>query len=112
MLAQLAVVGLLAASAAGSLAATPSSAPQVRASQETAVLTTRLPGMPSEYLEHVLTIDEPGPAGVSQGLAKALAEGRDGLLRRGERGRAFVLEHKNNVHQASRILGLAQQAAG
>jgi lipoprotein-anchoring transpeptidase ErfK/SrfK len=41
MLAQLAVVGLLAASAAGSLAAAPSSASQVQATQETAVLTTR-----------------------------------------------------------------------
>jgi glycosyltransferase involved in cell wall biosynthesis len=77
----------------------------------TAVLTTRLPGMPAEYLEHVLTIDEPGPAGVAQALAKALAEGRDGLLRRGERGRAFVLEHKNNVHQAARILSLSRKAA-
>lgn len=77
----------------------------------TAVLTTRLPGMPREYLEHVLTIDEPGPAGVAQALAKALAEGRDGLLRRGEQGRAFVLDHKNNVHQASRILSLSRRAA-
>jgi glycosyltransferase involved in cell wall biosynthesis len=73
----------------------------------TPVLTTRLPGMPREYLEYVLTIDEPGPPGVAEALVRALAEGRDGLLRRGERGRAFVLEHKNNVQQASRILDLA-----
>ena len=73
----------------------------------TPVLTTRLPGMPEEYLEYVLTIDEPGPTGIAEALVRALAEGRDGLLRRGERGRAFVLEHKNNVHQASRILDLA-----
>jgi glycosyltransferase involved in cell wall biosynthesis len=77
----------------------------------TAVLTTPLPGMPREYLAHVLTIDAPGPVGVTQGLAKAFAEGRDGLLRRGENGRAFVLEHKNNVDQASRILSLARRAA-
>jgi glycosyltransferase involved in cell wall biosynthesis len=77
----------------------------------TAVLTTRLPGMPADYLEHVLTIDEPGPEAVSRGLAKALAEGPDGLQRRGERGRAFVLEHKNNVRQAARILSLSRKAA-
>jgi glycosyltransferase involved in cell wall biosynthesis len=75
----------------------------------TPVLTTRLPGMPDEYLDHVLTIDEPGPAGIAQALATALAEGPDGLRRRGERGRRFVLEHKNNVHQASRILDLARR---
>ncbi|WP_151084282.1 glycosyltransferase [Nocardioides cynanchi] len=77
----------------------------------TAVLTTRLPGMPVEYLEHVLTIDEPGPDGVSRGLEKAFAEGFDALLRRGEHGRAFVLEHKNNVRQASRILSLSRRPA-
>jgi glycosyltransferase involved in cell wall biosynthesis len=77
----------------------------------TAVLTTRLPGMPADYLEHVLTIDEPGPDAISRGLDKALAEGRDGLLRRGAGGRAFVLEHKNNVRQASRILSLSRKAA-
>ncbi|MGA8248842.1 MAG: glycosyltransferase [Nocardioides sp.] len=77
----------------------------------TPVLTTRLPGMPSEYLEYVLTIDEPGPDGIRQALAKALAEGRDELLRRGERGRSFVLERKNNSHQASRILQLAHASA-
>ena len=77
----------------------------------TAVLTTRLPGMPAEYLEHVLTIDEPGSVGTALALDKSFAEGLDGLLRRGERGRAFVLEHKNNLHQASRILDLSRRAA-
>jgi glycosyltransferase involved in cell wall biosynthesis len=75
----------------------------------TPVLTTRLPGMPDEYLDYVLTISEPGPAGIAEALTEALAEGRDGLRRRGERGRCFVLEHKNNVQQASRILDLARQ---
>jgi len=75
----------------------------------TAVLTTRLPGMPAEYLEHVLTIDTPGPEGVAEALAKAFAEGRDALARRGDRGRAFVLEQKNNVRQAGRILELAEE---
>jgi len=76
----------------------------------TPVLTTRLPGMPDEYLDYVLTIDGPGPQAMTEGLAKAMAEGPEGLRRRGERGRAFVLEHKSNVHQASRILDLAHAA--
>src|SRR6187455_635106 len=45
MLAQLAVVGLLAANAAGSLAAVTSTVPQVRATQETAVLISRHPAL-------------------------------------------------------------------
>lgn len=75
----------------------------------TAVLTTRLPGMPPEYLAYVLTIDAPGPDGVAEALAKAFAEGRDGLAERGHRGRTFVLEEKNNVRQAGRILDLAEE---
>jgi glycosyltransferase involved in cell wall biosynthesis len=77
----------------------------------TAVLTTRMPGMPSEYLDHVLTIDEPGPSGVAAALAKALAEGPDRLTRLGEGGRSFVREKKNNVHQAGRILDLVDTCA-
>ena len=73
----------------------------------TAVLTTRLPGMPTEYLDYVLTIDRADPDGVAQALAEALAEGHDGLIRRGERGRDFVLANKNNIQQAARILSLA-----
>ena len=34
----------------------------------TAVLTTRLPGMPAEYYEHVLTIDRDGPEAVADAL--------------------------------------------
>jgi glycosyltransferase involved in cell wall biosynthesis len=77
----------------------------------TPVLTTRMPGLPPEYLDHVLTIDEPGPPGVAAALAKALAEGTDRLAERGARGRAFVREQKNNVRQAARILDLVQQCA-
>jgi glycosyltransferase involved in cell wall biosynthesis len=72
-----------------------------------AVLTTRLPGMPEEYLDYVLTVDAPGSEGMTEALSKAFAEGLNGLTRRGERGRVFVLEHKNNVRQAGRIIELA-----
>lgn len=77
----------------------------------TAVLTTRLPGMPGEYLDHVLTVDPPDAAGMAAALQGAFALGRDDLLRRGARGRDFVLTHKNNVQQAARILRLAQEDA-
>ena len=74
----------------------------------TAVLTTRLPGMPDEYLDHVLTVDPPDAAGMAAALETAFALGRDELLRRGEQGRDFVLTHKNNIQQAGRILRLAE----
>ncbi|WP_439937491.1 glycosyltransferase [Nocardia sp. N13] len=74
----------------------------------TPVLTTRLPGMPAEYLDHVLTVDPPDPAGMAAALAAAFALGGDELARRGARGRDFVLTQKNNNRQAARIFRLAK----
>lgn len=74
----------------------------------TAVLTTRLPGMPEEYLEHVLLVEPPDPAGMAAALEAAFALGEDGLARRGAQGRDFVLGHKNNRQQAARIIELTR----
>lgn len=74
----------------------------------TAVLTTRLPGMPDEYLDYVLTIQQPGAAGITSALEDALARGIDDLTAFGARGREFVRAAKNHNRQAQRILGFAQ----
>jgi glycosyltransferase involved in cell wall biosynthesis len=73
----------------------------------TPVLTTRLPGMPEEYYDYVLTIDGSSVGDVTEGLRTALALGPDELHRRGARGKEFVLERKNNVVQARRIIEFA-----
>jgi len=73
----------------------------------TPVLTTRLPGMPREYYDYVLTIDGSSDEHLTTALRDALALGPDELHRRGARGKDFVLEQKNNVIQARRILQFA-----
>ncbi|PKH37933.1 Glycosyltransferase involved in cell wall bisynthesis [Nocardioides alpinus] len=73
----------------------------------TAVLTTRLPGMPPEYDEHVLTIDGSSAADVTAALERAAALGRTALHERGDRARRFVLERKNHRTQGLRIVQLA-----
>ncbi|WP_426245539.1 glycosyltransferase [Nocardioides sp. LHG3406-4] len=78
----------------------------------TPVVTTRLPGMPAEYYDHVLTIDQPGPEGVRLALGAAFASTLEELNARGAAGRAFVLQHKNNVTQARRIVALADEVIG
>jgi glycosyltransferase involved in cell wall biosynthesis len=70
----------------------------------TAVLTTRLPGMPAEYLDYVLTIDSPGPEGVREALEKSFSMSATELHALGASGKQFVLEAKNNRAQAQRIL--------
>lgn len=72
----------------------------------TPVLTTRLPGMPAEYYEYVMTIDAPGREGMRQALEAALAMGPHELEVRGRRGKEFVMTEKNNVVQTARILAL------
>lgn len=73
----------------------------------TAVATTRLPGMPADYADHVLTIDGSTPADITAVLARAAALGRDALHEQGARARRFVLEEKNHRMQGLRIMQLA-----
>ena len=68
------------------------------------MLTTRLPGMPKEYYPHVYFIDEETPEGVAEALKTVLSQSDDTLLEKGELARSFVLDKRNNVVQASKIL--------
>ncbi|GAA1913620.1 glycosyltransferase [Nocardioides hwasunensis] len=75
----------------------------------TPVLTTRLPGMPQEYYDFVLTIDGSSPHDVAAALRSALTMTPEELHLRGGRGKSFVMERKNNVAQARRILDFAEK---
>ncbi|MEO5663053.1 MAG: glycosyltransferase [Nocardioides sp.] len=75
----------------------------------TAALTTRLPGMPAEYYDHVLTIDADGAPAITAALEQALAMPLAELHRRGSAAREFVLSSKNEQVQAARILELAKE---
>ena len=74
----------------------------------TPVLTTRLPGMPKEYYPYVSFIQEETPEGVAAALKTVLAESDEELLRRGQQARDFVLDTRNNVVQARKILEMLQ----
>lgn len=74
----------------------------------TAVLTTRLPGMPAAYYDHVLTIDADGAPAITAALAKAYGVPLEELHRRGAEAREFVLAGKNERVQAARVLELAR----
>lgn len=75
----------------------------------TAVLTTRLPGMPEEYHPRVFLFDRgETPEGYAETLREVLALPPAEICRRGASGRSFVLSQKNNRAQAGRILKLLQ----
>ena len=70
----------------------------------TPVLTTRLPGMPKEYYPYVDFIEEESADGIAAALRKVLATSDEELFAKGNAARQFVLEGRNNVVQAEKLL--------
>ena len=74
----------------------------------TPVLTTMLPGMPSEYNDFVYFISEETIEGYKGALTTVMGIPHEILVDKGERARTFVLESKNNIKQAERIVRLLE----
>jgi glycosyltransferase involved in cell wall biosynthesis len=69
----------------------------------TPVLTTRLSGMPEEYLDHVYTFGAETVEGMAASLNQLLHLPAEELHAKGMAAKAFVLGNKSNVMQAARI---------
>lgn len=74
----------------------------------TPVLTTRLPGMPKEYYPYVDFIEEESISGIAVALKAVLARSDEELFRKGQAARDFVLEGRNNVVQAKKLLDMLE----
>lgn len=70
----------------------------------TAMLTTRLPGMPKEYLDYVYTIDDESVEGIKQKLTYLASLDEADLIEKGNSAKKFVLEEKNNHKQAEKVV--------
>ena len=75
----------------------------------TPVLTTVLPGMPKEYHPHVFLLEDETADGITRKLEAVLAASDEELFRKGSEARRFVLEQKNNVIQARKILEMLRK---
>ena len=75
----------------------------------TPVLTTVLPGMPKEYHPYVYLLEEETSDGIAKMLKEVLCHSDEELFRKGNQARAFVLEQKNNVIQAQKILEMLEK---
>ena len=75
----------------------------------TPVLTTKLPGMPEEYLEHVYIFNNESIEGMSRTLKEVLTKSRKELHQKGLAAKKFVLENKTETIQARKILEFVQQ---
>ena len=72
----------------------------------TPVLTTVLPGMPREYHPYVYLMWEETPEGAAKMLTQVLSQSDEDLFRKGMEARSFILDKKNNVIQAKKILDM------
>lgn len=70
----------------------------------TPLLTTKLPGMPMEYYPHVYLFEEETIEDYAKTIKDIMALPADELQRKGGLAKKFVLENKNNVSQAERII--------
>ena len=68
------------------------------------VLMTRLPGLPSDYLDRVFFIEDESPDGVAEALERVFSQSDEALLAFGDEARRFVLCEKNHLAQASRLI--------
>ena len=75
----------------------------------TPVLTTVLPGMPKEYHPYVYLLEEETSDGIAKMLTEVLYNSDETLFRKGNEARRFVLEQKNNVIQAQKILEMLER---
>lgn len=70
----------------------------------TPLLTTRLPGMPQEYYPYVFLFDDESIDGYKQALNNILGLSKEELISKGIKAKQFVLENKNYIFQAKRVL--------
>lgn len=74
----------------------------------TPLLTTKLPGMPEDYYPHVYLFEEESVQGYADALRKVLSQPADMLYVKGVQAKKFVIQNKNYVVQAHRVLRLLE----
>lgn len=72
----------------------------------TPVLMTELPSLPREYYPHVFLIEQESAEGIAKALRSALSYSDEALFAKGCAARDFVLNERNNVMQAGKILAM------
>lgn len=77
----------------------------------TPVLTTNLPGMPQEYQEYVYLFDDETVEGMAKTFTDVLNLPSETLRERGRCAQRFVLDKKNNVVQACKIIEMIEQGS-
>ena len=75
----------------------------------TPVLTTVLPGMPKDYYPHVFLLEQETAEGIADKLTEVLSLSDEELFEKGKAAKEFILDTRNNVVQAAKILRMLEK---
>lgn len=72
----------------------------------TPLVTTHLPGMPDEYVEHVYLFEDETIEGMKNTLDSLLSNDSGTLHSKGTKAKKFVTKYKNHKSQAKKVCDL------
>lgn len=75
----------------------------------TPLVTTKLPGIPDEYFEHLYLFEEESIEGFAKKLQEILSLPHTELRQKGRDAQEFVLKNKNNIVQTKKIINFFTQ---
>lgn len=75
----------------------------------TALLTTKLPGMPKEYYDYIYLLEVENSLYLKQKLEELLSLDDAEIINKGRRAREFVMTKKNNIVQAKKVIELCEK---
>lgn len=75
----------------------------------TPLVTTKLPGMPKEYYPYVYLFEGETSKDIAKTLRKIMEKSCDELWNKGESAKKFVLEEKNNIAQALKVINMCER---
>ena len=78
----------------------------------TPVLTTKLLGIPKEYDEYLYYIEDESINGMKDAIEEILKKDKKELHEIGMKAQKYVIENKNNIIQAKKILKLLEKISG
>lgn len=78
----------------------------------TAVVSTKLPGIPEEYFDYLYSFESDTVEGIYDTLHSILKKPQKELLERGKRGRQFILDYKSNKVVANKIVDFINENRG
>lgn len=75
----------------------------------TPLLTTKLPGMPQEYLQYIYLINNETVDGLAEDIQVILSKDPKELHEKGQEAKEFVLKEKNPIVQGMKLINMLKQ---